>query len=85
MKPLLILAAALLLALASATRAAEPFLEKVDVFDAGKEGYTLYRIPGLVTTRRGTVLAYCEARKSDKGDWGTIDILLRRSTDGGKT
>jgi len=31
------------------------------------------------------VLAYCEARKSDKGDWGTIDILLRRSTDGGKT
>jgi len=64
---------------------AEPFLDKVDVFEAGKEGYALYRIPGIVTTKRGTVLAYCEARKSDRGDWGTIDILLRRSTDGGKT
>ena len=31
------------------------------------------------------MLAYCEARKSDRGDWGPIDILLRRSTDGGKT
>ncbi len=33
----------------------------------------------------GTVLAYCEARKGDSGDWGTIDVMLRRSTDGGKT
>ena len=63
--------------------AAAPSLEKVDLFKAGEEGYTLYRIPGIVVTRRGTVLAYCEARKSDKGDWGTIDILLRRSTNNG--
>lgn len=62
---------------------ATPFIEKVDVFEAAKDGYTLYRIPGIVTTKRGTVLAYCEARKSDKGDWGTIDILLRRSTNNG--
>lgn len=71
--------------LTSPAHAAAPLLEKVDLFEAAKEGYALYRIPGLVTTRRGTVLAYCEARKSDRGDWGTIDILLRRSTDGGKT
>ncbi len=64
---------------------AAPFLEKGDLFEAGKEGYSLYRIPGIVVTKPGTVLAYCEARKSDRGDWGTIDILLRRSTDGGKT
>ena len=63
--------------------AAEPLLQKVDLFTANTDGYTLYRIPGIVTTKRGTVLAYCEARKSDKGDWGTIDILLRRSTNGG--
>ena len=63
--------------------AAAPAFEKVDLFEAGKDGYTLYRIPGIVTTKRGTVLAYCEARKSDKGDWGTIDILLRRSTNNG--
>ncbi|MEZ6086802.1 MAG: sialidase family protein [Pirellulaceae bacterium] len=31
------------------------------------------------------MLAYCEARKSDRGDWGSIDVLMRRSTDGGKT
>jgi len=65
--------------------AAAPFIEKVDLFEAQKDGYALYRIPGIVTTKRGTVLAYCEARKSDRGDWGTIDLLLRRSTDGGKT
>ena len=58
---------------------------KTDLFEAGKDGYTLYRIPGIVVTKQGTVLAYCEARKSDRGDWGPIDVLMRRSTDGGKT
>lgn len=62
-----------------------PFQEKIDLFEAGKEGYDLYRIPGIVVSKQGTVLAYCEARKSSKGDWGPIDILMRRSTDGGKT
>jgi sialidase-1 len=72
-----------LLVFASAAGAAAPFIEKVDLFTAHADGYTLYRIPGIVVTKRGTVLAYCEARKSDKGDWGTIDILLRRSTNNG--
>src|SRR3954447_3961267 len=70
---------------APSIRAAEPLLEKIDLFEAGKDGYALYRIPGIVVTPKGTVLAYCEARKTAKGDWGTIDIMLRRSTDGGKT
>ncbi|HSI64756.1 MAG TPA: exo-alpha-sialidase [Candidatus Saccharimonadia bacterium] len=65
--------------------AAEPLLEKQDLFEAGKDGYALYRIPGMVVTAKGTVLAYCEARKAAKGDWGPIDVLMRRSTDGGKT
>jgi sialidase-1 len=56
-----------------------------DLFTAGQGGYQLYRIPGLVVTAEGTLLAYCEARKNDRSDWGTIDLLLRRSTDGGKT
>jgi sialidase-1 len=59
-------------------------VEKTDLFEAGKDGYALYRIPGIVVTKRGTVLAYCEARKGD-GDWGPIDVMMRRSTDGGKT
>lgn len=65
--------------------AAEPMLEKMDLFEAGKDGYALYRIPGIVVTKKGTALAYCEARKDAKGDWGPIDVLLRRSTDGGET
>ena len=65
--------------------AAEPSLQKTDLFIAGQDGYKLYRIPGIVVTKRGTVLAYCEARKSDSGDWGPIDVLMRRSTDGGRT
>src|SRR4051812_47953906 len=83
----LALAGAVLAAPPVATEAgaATPLLEKLDLFEAGKDGYALYRIPGIVVTPKGTVLAYCEARKTAKGDWGTIDIMLRRSTDGGKT
>ncbi len=65
--------------------AGEPRMEKIDLFEAGRDGYALYRIPGIVVTSKGTVLAYCEARRTGKSDWDTIDILLRRSTDGGKT
>lgn len=39
----------------------------------------------MIVTAKGTVLVYCEARKTGKSDWDTIDIQLRRSTDGGKT
>ena len=65
--------------------AIEPTLEKTDVFPAGLNGITLYRIPGIVVTNQGTVLAYCEARKDSRSDWGEIEVHLRRSTDGGKT
>ena len=65
--------------------AAEPMLEKVDVFPASMNGVTLYRIPGVVVTSKGTVLAYCEARKNSRSDWGEIEIHARRSTDSGKS
>jgi sialidase-1 len=76
---------ALLLGLAAPAAFAEPFLDKTDLFEAGKGGYTLYRIPGIVATKSGALLAYCEARKGTGSDWSMIDILMRRSTDGGKT
>ena len=57
--------------------AAEPFLDKTDLFEAGSGGYVLYRIPGIVVTAKGTVLAYCEARQSGGGDWAKIDVLMR--------
>jgi len=72
-----------LAALAAAVHGAEP--QAVAVFQAGDSGVTLYRIPGIVVTPRGTLLAYCEARRDSRKDWGEIEIHLRRSTDGGKT
>ncbi len=75
--------------LVSSAFAAEPVLEKQNLFTAQEGGYDLYRIPGVVVTSKGTVIAYCEARElpeDRKGaDWAKIDILMRRSTDGGQT
>jgi sialidase-1 len=65
--------------------AAEPQLETSEVFPPGLNGIARYRIPGMVVTPKGTVLAYCEARKNNSSDWGEIEVHLRRSTDGGKT
>ena len=60
-------------------------LPQHDLFVAGEDGYHTYRIPALITSKKGTLLAFCEGRKSGRGDSGNIDLLLRRSTDGGKT
>ena len=73
------------LSLFASAQAADSRLDKVDLFTANEGGYPLYRIPGIVVTAKGSLLAYCEARKNAKGDWGHIDILVRRSTDGGAT
>jgi sialidase-1 len=71
--------------LAAPAFAAEPLFETLDLFTSNTGGYATYRIPGLVVTSKGTLLAYCEARKNNKSDWGNIDIFLRRSADSGKT
>jgi sialidase-1 len=65
--------------------AAEPTVEKTDLFTGGEGGSALYRIPGIVVTTKGTALAYCEARRKSGADWGEIEVHLRRSTDGGRT
>jgi len=75
----LLLAGALLLS--SGRRAAEPVV--TDVFIAGENGYHTYRIPAIVVTRSGALLAFAEARRASAGDAGDIDLVLRRSTDGG--
>ncbi len=58
---------------------------KLDIFEARTNGYHTYRIPGLCVTQRGSVLATCEARPGQGGDYDFNDVLMRRSTDGGKT
>jgi sialidase-1 len=54
-------------------------------YTAGRDGYDTYRIPATVTTRAGTLLAFAEGRHSGAGDTGDIDVVLRRSPDGGCT
>ncbi len=74
--------AAILLALLSAGAfAAEPIQKAI--FVQGVGGYNNYRIPALLTTQAGTLLAFCEGREG--GDSSDIDLLVRRSEDGGKT
>ncbi len=64
---------------------AASLLETSEVFPTKMAGVARYRIPGIVVTTKGTVLAYAEARRNNSSDWGEIEIHLRRSTDGGKT
>ena len=55
------------------------------VFVSGKDGYHTYRIPSVIVTQKGTVLAFCEGRKISRSDTDDIDLMLKRSTDGGRT
>ncbi len=69
----------------TAFAAAAPAVEKSDVFVSGADGYHTYRIPAVIKAADGRLLAFAEGRKSGGGDSGNIDLLLKHSTDGGKT
>jgi sialidase-1 len=53
------------------------------LWEKGTGDYNNYRIPSLIVTQKGTVLAFCEGREA--GDTGDIDLLMKRSSDNGKT
>lgn len=55
------------------------------VWQQGTGDYHSYRIPAIVTAQNGTLLAFCEGRKSSLSDTGNIDLVLRRSSDSGAT
>jgi sialidase-1 len=71
----------------------EPSLRQVRLFAAGQAcpelvergGYHTYRIPALAVSTKGTLLAFCEARKHSQADSGDIDLVLRRSFDHGRS
>jgi sialidase-1 len=63
----------------------EPALTQVEVFRAGEDGYHSYRIPSLILTPRRTLLAFCEGRRNSSSDTGDIDLVMKRSADGGAT
>ena len=71
------------------TNAAEesesPTFEEQTLFQSGTEGYYCYRIPSLLMTKHGTILAFAEARKLGCRDHGDIDLVVKRSFDSGKT
>lgn len=55
----------------------------VTVYEKGECGYDTFRIPAIVRTRGGELLAFAEARRNGAGDSGNIDLVLKRSADGG--
>ena len=73
----------LLLALPVCLLAADPAL--TTVFRSGDDGYNTFRIPALVVTKKSTLLAFAEGRKNGPGDSGDIDVVMKRSSDDGKT
>jgi sialidase-1 len=56
-----------------------------DVFVSGQDGYDTYRIPSIIAAGDQTLLAFCEGRKASRSDAGDIDLVMKRSIDGGKT
>ncbi len=63
----------------------DAFALKTNVFVSGRDGYAYYRIPAIIKSADGTLLAFCEGRKNSRSDRGDIDLLVKRSSDGGKT
>lgn len=55
------------------------------VFVSGEGGYHTYRIPSVIQTAKGLLLAFCEGRKDGRSDAGNIDLLMKRSDDDGHT
>ena len=55
------------------------------VFTAGESGYASFRIPAIVQATNGDLLAICEGRVRHAGDFGDIDIVMKRSRDNGRT
>ncbi len=89
MNRILILCATFLsacVAFVSCRQSAAPAFEgPIELYKAGENGYFCYRIPSIALTRQGTLLAFAEARKNLHKDHGDIDLVVKRSTDGGRT
>ena len=61
----------------------EPFFELVDIFAV--EGPDVHRVPSMVVSSQGTILAFCNRRSRTSADFGNdTSLVLRRSFDGGK-
>jgi len=59
--------------------AADPLYEQTELFAGGQDNINTYRIPSLIATDQGTVLAFCEGRKDSAQDGSPTDLVLKRS------
>lgn len=55
------------------------------IFTSGTEGYQSFRIPAMVIAKNGCLIAFAEGRVNNAGDFGNIDLVMRKSCDNGKT
>ena len=55
------------------------------IFVGGQEGYACFRIPAIIVAPDSTLLAFAEGRKNGCSDTGDIDLVLKRSSDNGRT
>jgi photosystem II stability/assembly factor-like uncharacterized protein len=58
---------------------------KTVVFKSAEDGYHTYRIPTIVQAANGDLLAFAEGRKNGPADHGDIDIVVKRSSDEGRS
>jgi sialidase-1 len=58
---------------------------EVPVFQSGTEGYKSFRIPAIIRLKTGTLLAFCEGRVNNAADYGNVDLVMKRSEDGGRS
>ena len=63
----------------------EDVVLRKDIFSRKTDGYHTYRIPTMVVTAKGTILVFVEGRKTHRRDHGDVDLLMKRSEDGGRT
>ena len=65
--------------------AAEPLFETTCIFPITPKNKPNYRIPSIIQAPNGAVLIICERRNDGVGDIGNHDIVMKRSTDKGRT
>ena len=78
----------LLLSVATATcvgAAEKEVFQQQVLFRSGTEKTHTFRIPALLRTGKGTVLIFCEARRESGRGHSNIDLVMKRSPDGGRT
>jgi sialidase-1 len=74
-----VLLSAALMNFSGPTLRAQSLFEQTDLFIGGQDNYNTYRIPSLICTRNGTVLAFSEGRRDEGGDGVPTDIVMKRS------